>query len=151
MTLQTLHGYVTPEITCSTVHVHHVVPPWPRVTLVLYKYVSPTWGSLVAVAQREWTCLQFLWLLKFSSSFPSCALSTLGSDYPSKLYYYVIATVVSYIFKTWSTVSLLYVLVHVASINKCIPGDICVSLCFRLSYKNRIISSWVPALCPILC
>lgn len=148
MTLQTLHGYVTPEITCSTVHCI-IVPLGPRVTLVLYK-LCKSYLRIWLLFLREWTCLQFLWLLKFSSA--SLLVPCLpGFRLPSKLYYYVITTVVSYILKAWSTVSLLYVLVHVASINKCISGDICVSLCFRLSYKNRIISSWVPAMCPILC
>ena len=36
-------------------------------------------ASAAVPAWREWT-VQFLWLLEFPSSFPACALPTLGSE-----------------------------------------------------------------------
>ena len=51
----TLHGYVTAEVTYSTVHGHHDVLSWPGATFVLKTYRGPTRETPFAAVpvQRE--------------------------------------------------------------------------------------------------
>lgn len=78
----TLHGYVMAEIIHSTVHMHHDIIAWPRATFVhVYLYKHHLKHPLLL--HQPWVNrarLQFLKFLEFSSSFPACILSTLGSS-----------------------------------------------------------------------
>ena len=41
----TLHGFVMPEFTYSTAHVHHEILSWVHATFVLLVYISFNWKS----------------------------------------------------------------------------------------------------------
>ena len=97
------NDYVTVlEITYSTVHTHREVLAWPWVALRCMVLRAPPpescgittrhvlgqpreariqrvhWCGCCA-SQAEWSHLQFLWFLEFSSSLPACTLSTMDS------------------------------------------------------------------------
>lgn len=75
-------GYETATVIYGNAHKYHDVLTWPRATFVhvyLYKHHLKQPVRLLQRPQQNKACLQFLWLLSFSFSFPTHALPTLRS------------------------------------------------------------------------